>query len=814
MGVTGRERGSAAVLDLPPRSGRCCVASKRWPCARASVTLVVNEREREVAQDIGPSASVAVVENGVDLEQLRPSEPPSCEPVVVFCGVMDYAPNVEGAVWLARKVWPIVRSQRPDARLEIVGAHPARAVRALEDSTQGIHITGSVPDVRPYLWKAAVGVAPLHTARGVQNKVLEAVAAGLPVVVTPEVAAGLPPQVASACVSAETVEKFAAQVVTWLSDNASERRRLAEYRRPGPAGLGNQAEIGQGDDRKSGARPKTLKVLLDPGSRYCEGSPRHGVPYRADRRIPAGLIQADRWHPSCVGGRVVMSNTKPVSQFGRRQFLTTFALGAAAAPLVSLGRSTWAEESAPPAASLCYSNKRVLRDTDLRYLGAMRVPGDGPRMDFSYGHMTGRRVNGQVQLIMSGNVVQRDPIYEFADTGAYHPDPAQAPRMPLIKEWGDIYGGLRGSWDQQGAVRTMEGRRPGGLHWNEASQLLYWTYHETYNVTQVQDWCLGASRLTPSGAVAFGPWRPSGDGKKGPWRCLSVTEHPSGEMLCGSRLQSGNAGSPWGPDLWVGSFPTQSTPAGINAPDLPIRKYLTYYPMIGKINPDGSYNGPVRLIPAPRRLLLRALRRNPDADRSAQEWRRRFLDRVGQAGRCYVDRPAGCPRRFVHWGFRQWPCLVREQRSEWLKVHPWRALARPGHRSSLDGRVAIHDHLRPGRPRGCSSRTANRLHHQPFTNHKRRDEIRRRHRRRCHNRVWTRPCRSALRCGEPKALRRRTRSGLDDPGLRAAAGARLPDRLDRLGSSRPQAGLPFEFDCAELVFLSGSATAPFIYTLF
>ena len=140
---------------------------------------------------------------------------------------MNYPPNVEGAVWLARKAWPLVRSQRPDARLEIVGAHPARAVRALEDPTQGIHVTGSVPDVRPYLWSAAVGVAPLHTARGVQNKVLEAVAAGLPVVVTPEVMAGLPPQVARACTASETAEKFAAQVVTLLSYDADERRSIA-----------------------------------------------------------------------------------------------------------------------------------------------------------------------------------------------------------------------------------------------------------------------------------------------------------------------------------------------------------------------------------------------------------------------------------------------------------------------------------------------------------------------------------------------------------------------------------------------------------
>jgi glycosyltransferase involved in cell wall biosynthesis len=130
-------------------------------------------------------------------------------------------------VWLAREVWPIIRAQRPDARLEIVGAQPARAVRALEDPRQGILVTGSVPDVRPYLWRAAVSVAPLHTARGVQNKVLEAAAAGLPVVVTPEVAAGLPPEVATACATAEDAQQFAAHVVGWLRIGPDARRLVA-----------------------------------------------------------------------------------------------------------------------------------------------------------------------------------------------------------------------------------------------------------------------------------------------------------------------------------------------------------------------------------------------------------------------------------------------------------------------------------------------------------------------------------------------------------------------------------------------------------
>ena len=280
----------------------------------------------------------------------------------------------------------------------------------------------------------------------------------------------------------------------------------------------------------------------------------------------------------------------------RRQFLTTFALGATAAPLLSLGRSAFADSEASQASSLCYSNKRVLTSGDLQYLGAMRVPANGVRMDFSSGSLTGRVVNGRVQLLMIGNNTMNGPVYEFADTGSYHADPVQAPRMPLVRAWGDIYGGRRTSWDLMGNVYTPGGRwDPGGLFWHEGQQLLFWSYYYSYNVIGLEDWCLGASRLDPSGAVAFGPWRPAGGNKKGPWRGLRFAQHPlTGEMLCGTIMQSGNSKSPWGPDLWGGNFPTAATPAGFGAPDLPVQKYLTYYPMIGSIKSDGSFSGALR----------------------------------------------------------------------------------------------------------------------------------------------------------------------------------------------------------------------------
>jgi sugar transferase (PEP-CTERM/EpsH1 system associated) len=194
---------------------------------KACATLVVNEKERAALLALAPGAPVHVVENGVDLDAFAP--PPLSEPssTVVFCGVMNYEPNVQGAVWLARQVWPLVRAERPDARLRLVGASPSPDVLALANEESGVEVTGTVPDVRPHLWSAAIAAAPLQVARGIQNKVLEAAAAGLPCVVTPQVADGLPDEVGGACLVARSREEFAAALLDLLGRPPTELRKLA-----------------------------------------------------------------------------------------------------------------------------------------------------------------------------------------------------------------------------------------------------------------------------------------------------------------------------------------------------------------------------------------------------------------------------------------------------------------------------------------------------------------------------------------------------------------------------------------------------------
>jgi sugar transferase (PEP-CTERM/EpsH1 system associated) len=193
----------------------------------ANTTLVVNERERAALARIEPEANIRVLGNGVDVEAFRPPGPPSAEPRVVFCGVFGYRPNAEAAIWLARSVWPRVRAKRPEARLAIAGADPPLAVRRLARDPS-IEVTGALSDVRPELWKSALAAAPLATARGVQNKVLEAVAAGLPAVVTPQVFEGLPEEILPACLVASGEEAFSQAIIDLLGRAPMERRRIAE----------------------------------------------------------------------------------------------------------------------------------------------------------------------------------------------------------------------------------------------------------------------------------------------------------------------------------------------------------------------------------------------------------------------------------------------------------------------------------------------------------------------------------------------------------------------------------------------------------
>src|ERR1700722_11871862 len=153
--------------------------------------VVCSGRERDKLAALAPGARIEAIENGVDTSRF-PATPRAGAPRnrIVFVGLMNYHANVDGAIWFTREVWPEIHRRFPSWRLTLVGAEPVAAVRELA-SQPGVEVTGTVPDVAPFYEKALAAIVPLRSGGGTRLKILEAMAAGTPVVSTPIGAEGL-----------------------------------------------------------------------------------------------------------------------------------------------------------------------------------------------------------------------------------------------------------------------------------------------------------------------------------------------------------------------------------------------------------------------------------------------------------------------------------------------------------------------------------------------------------------------------------------------------------------------------------------------
>lgn len=182
--------------------------------------IVISEEERRAIRNRVVGRSISVVGNGVDLEYFTLPVTPSNESpemAIVFTGVMDYFPNIDAVKYFCRHIFPLIRRAVPEARFYIVGRNPTRDVKRL--ATEGnVVVTGEVADVRPFLARAIVAVAPFRLARGVQNKVLEAMAMGVPVVGTTQTFKGIEASESDGVRIVDDADSFARQVICFLRD--------------------------------------------------------------------------------------------------------------------------------------------------------------------------------------------------------------------------------------------------------------------------------------------------------------------------------------------------------------------------------------------------------------------------------------------------------------------------------------------------------------------------------------------------------------------------------------------------------------------
>lgn len=190
-GFSERARGS--MRWLMAREARLLGAYERAMSQRVAASLFVSEAEAGLFRAGGLTGPVTVVENGIDTAHFDPAigfAPVAGDgPLIVFTGQMDYAPNIEAVIGFVRDVLPRVRRRHPAVRFAVVGRAPTAAVRALAED--GVIVTGTVPDTRGWLAAADVCVAPLALARGIQNKVLEAMAMARSVVASAAAAQGI-----------------------------------------------------------------------------------------------------------------------------------------------------------------------------------------------------------------------------------------------------------------------------------------------------------------------------------------------------------------------------------------------------------------------------------------------------------------------------------------------------------------------------------------------------------------------------------------------------------------------------------------------
>lgn len=220
------------------RESGCLLAWERQVAGAFDQSFFVSAAEADDFRNLAPESGgkISYFNNGVDAAYFDPTisygNPfPAGARAIVFTGAMDYWPNIDAVAWFAKAVLPALRLQNPDVVFYIVGSRPSGEVKAL--ASDAVVVTGRVEDVRPYLAHATVVVAPLRIARGIQNKVLEAMAMSKTVVASPQALEGIAARIGEEILCAESAEEFVSELdramTGWNCGRAARDRVLADY---------------------------------------------------------------------------------------------------------------------------------------------------------------------------------------------------------------------------------------------------------------------------------------------------------------------------------------------------------------------------------------------------------------------------------------------------------------------------------------------------------------------------------------------------------------------------------------------------------
>ena len=205
--------------------GAKMLAAEKRLARRFDLCTATTRAEWETLDGYGTGVASDWFPNGVDADFFCPTGEPYDADTISFIGRMDYYPNQECMARFCEQIWPILKSRRPNMKLLIVGADPTPEMRKLGE-IPGVTVTGSVPDVRPFIRSSALMVAPLNIARGTQNKILEAMAMGVPVVTSTIAAGGVDAESVKHFLVADTPEEYA-QSILRIVESPEERERLA-----------------------------------------------------------------------------------------------------------------------------------------------------------------------------------------------------------------------------------------------------------------------------------------------------------------------------------------------------------------------------------------------------------------------------------------------------------------------------------------------------------------------------------------------------------------------------------------------------------